>query len=201
MNRLYLDCVHHKKNTKNSRKLKEVDRKRLQTKIQAGSCLFSLIIKYEEEIGWTIRPKNLQHNHAPSPDPFQYVQHQERRPGDAAAIILASTHRGILSYQQSAALLEQEGLELKKKRYWNLRRKEGEGTLTRQEELEYILQMLEDEGVHVRLRDEYELDPTGERKVRIIKDLFWMSAEQIKLARRFVSGFMYETDATFNTNR
>lgn len=28
-----------------------------------------------------------------------------------------------------------------------------------------------------------------------------MSAEQIKLARRFISGFMYETDATFNTNR
>ena len=27
-----------------------------------------------------------------------------------------------------------------------------------------------------------------------------MTAEQIKLARRFVSGFMYEIDATFNTN-
>jgi hypothetical protein len=27
-----------------------------------------------------------------------------------------------------------------------------------------------------------------------------MSLEQIKFARRFVSGFMYETDATFNTN-
>jgi hypothetical protein len=74
-------------------------------------------------------------------------------------------------------------------------------TLTRQEELEYILQMLEDDGVHVRVRDEYVLDSAGERKVRVIKDLFWMSAEQIKLARRFVSGFMYETDATFNTNR
>ena len=32
VNRLYLDCIHHRKNTKNSRKLKEVDRKRLQTK-------------------------------------------------------------------------------------------------------------------------------------------------------------------------
>jgi hypothetical protein len=27
-----------------------------------------------------------------------------------------------------------------------------------------------------------------------------MTKEQIRLARRFVSGFMYETDATFNTN-
>ena len=77
-----------------------------------------------------------------------------------------------MSYQQLAALLEQEGLELKKERYWNLRRKEGEGTLTRQEELEYILQMLEDEGVHVHVRDKYELDLAGEREVCIIKDLF-----------------------------
>jgi hypothetical protein len=28
-----------------------------------------------------------------------------------------------------------------------------------------------------------------------------MSPEQIKLVQRFVSGFIYETDATFNTNR
>jgi hypothetical protein len=27
-----------------------------------------------------------------------------------------------------------------------------------------------------------------------------MSPEQIKMARRFVSDFMYKTDATFNTN-
>jgi hypothetical protein len=172
VNRLCLDCVHHRKNTKNSRKLKEVDRKRLQTKTQAGGCLFSLVVKYEEETGWTIRPKSLHHNHAPSPDPFQYTQHQERKPGDVAAIALASTHRGILSYQQSAAVLEQEGLELKKKRYWNLRRKEGKGTLTRQEELEYILQMLGDDGVHIRVCDEYVLDSAGEREVRVIKDLF-----------------------------
>jgi hypothetical protein len=28
-----------------------------------------------------------------------------------------------------------------------------------------------------------------------------MSVDQILLTRRFVSGFMYETDATFNTNK
>jgi hypothetical protein len=27
-----------------------------------------------------------------------------------------------------------------------------------------------------------------------------MSSEQIRMTRRFVSGFLYETDATFNTN-
>jgi hypothetical protein len=163
--------------------------------------LFSVVIYYEEKLGWMIRPKNLHHNHVPNPNPFQYHQHQDRKPGAAAALALASTHRGILSYKDSAAVLEQEGYEIKKKKFWNLRRKEGHGTLTRQEELEYILQLLKDDGAHVRVRDEYILNAVGERTVRVIKDLFWMTAEQIKLARRFVSGFMYETDATFNTNR
>jgi hypothetical protein len=38
------------------------------------------------------------------------------------------------------------------------------------------------------------------KRGRVIKDLFWITPEQICLGRRFVSGFMYETDATFNTN-
>jgi hypothetical protein len=75
VNRVYLDCVHHKKATKNSRKLDEVARKRHQTKTQASHCLFSLVIYHDESIGWGVRPKCLEHNHAPSPDPFQYHQH------------------------------------------------------------------------------------------------------------------------------
>jgi MULE transposase domain len=81
-----------------------------------------------------------------------------------------------------------------------LQRKEGKGTLTKQEELELILSMLEEEDVHVRTRAEYTTDSRGDRNGRVIKDLFWMSPEQIRMARRFASGFMYETDATFNTN-
>jgi hypothetical protein len=84
--------------------------------------------------------------------------------------------------------------------YYNLQQKERKGTLTRQEELELILEILEKEDVHVRLRTEYTTDSNGDRNGRVIKDLFWMSSEQIKMAQRFVSGFMYETDATFNTN-
>jgi hypothetical protein len=72
--------------------------------------LFSLVFQHDEDLGcWTIRPKNLHHNHALSPDPFQYHQHQEKKPGYAAAIALALTHRSILSYRDSAAVLEQEG--------------------------------------------------------------------------------------------
>jgi len=49
--RLYLECVHHKKATKNSRKLSEVDRRRHQTKTQAGGCMFSLVVQYDEQQG------------------------------------------------------------------------------------------------------------------------------------------------------
>jgi len=72
--------------------------------------------------------------------------------------------------------------------------------LTRQEELQHILQLLEDKGIHPQCHEEYTVDSNGEQTGRVIKDLFWMSPEQIKMARWFVSGFMYETDATFNTN-
>lgn len=77
-----------------------------------------------------------------------------------------------MPYADSAAVLAQDGYEITKKKYWNLRRKEGHGTLTRQEELEYILQLLEDDGVHVRVRDEYVLNANSERTSRVIKDLF-----------------------------
>lgn len=41
----------------------------------------------------------------------------------------------------------------------------------------------------------------GERVERVVEDLFFCSSEQIRLARKFVSCFIYETDATFNTNK
>jgi hypothetical protein len=121
VNRLYLDCIHYKKAAKNSRKLDEEDRRWHQTKTQANGCLFSLVAQHDEQVGWTIRPKNLHHNHAPSPDPFQYHQHQDRKPEYAAALALALTHCSILSYKDSVAVLKQEGYEIKKKKkYWNL---------------------------------------------------------------------------------
>jgi hypothetical protein len=43
VNRLYLDCAHCKKATRNSRKLKETERQRHQTKIQANNCLLDLL--------------------------------------------------------------------------------------------------------------------------------------------------------------
>ena len=73
-------------------------------------------------------------------------------------------------------------LDIGKKRYYNLQRKEAKGTLTRQEELEFILELLKEEDVYVRVRSEYTTNLKGERDGRAIKDLFWMSLKQIKMA-------------------
>ena len=94
----------------------------------------------------------------------------------------AALHHGLISYKESAAILRKEGLKIGKKQFWNLHQKEWKGTLTRQEELQHILQLLEDEGIHPRCCEEYTVNSNGEQTGRVIKDLFWMSPEQIKMA-------------------
>jgi hypothetical protein len=70
--RAYFDCVRHK-GTKNCRKLEEEERKRVKTKMQASGCKFRLYVSYYKKRGaWMIRGTNLEHNHAPNPDPSQY---------------------------------------------------------------------------------------------------------------------------------
>jgi hypothetical protein len=94
-------------------------------------------------------------------------------PGYVAALVATSTHHGVVGYKEHAALLKKDGLpRIGKRQFYNLQRKEEKGTLTKQEELEYILQLLEAKNVHVRFRLEYILDKNGERIGRVIKDLF-----------------------------
>jgi MULE transposase domain len=65
--------------------------------------------------------------------------------------------------------------------------------------MKVLLAALECEGFHPRTREEYMVEDRV-RKGRVVRDIFFMSDKQIRLARRFVSGFIYETDATFRTN-
>ena len=77
--------------------------------------------------------------------------------------------------------------------------KEEKQKLSKEEELVVLIGHLERSGYHPRTREEYILED-GVRKKRVVRDIFFISDEQIRLTRRFVSGFIYETDATFNTN-
>jgi MULE transposase domain len=95
--------------------------------------------------------------------------------------------------------LRKQGLKIEQKEFYNLTRKEGKTRLSPQEELALLVGHLERHGYHPRTRDEYIVED-GVRKKKLVRDIFFMSDDQIRLARRFVSGFIYETDATFNTN-
>jgi hypothetical protein len=100
-------------------------------------------------------------------------------------------------------MLRKQGLPvLTKKEYYNLCRKaDGGGKLTRQEEIIVITKYLEDQGFHVQVQYEHAVDDDGKRTgVRVVRDIFFINDAQIALGRRFVSDFLYETDATFNTN-
>jgi hypothetical protein len=59
--------------------------------------------------------------------------------------------------------------------------------------------ILEQNSFHPRTQEEYIVENSICTKC-VVRDIFFMSDEQIRLTRRFVSGFMYKTDATFNTN-
>jgi hypothetical protein len=63
------------------------------------------------------------------------------------------------------------GLELDRKAFYNLQRKESEGQISSQEEALLILSYLEGENFHVEINEEYVLGPGGERVKRVVKDI------------------------------
>jgi hypothetical protein len=108
----------------------------------------------------------------PKSNPFQYYQHRDKKPSYAKAVVAAATQRGVISYKESAAILQKDGLEIDKKQYYNLHQKEDKGILTRQDELQLILRTLEEECFHPRRRKEYTVNKQEEQTERVIKDLF-----------------------------
>jgi hypothetical protein len=58
---------------------------------------------------------------------------------------------------------------------------------------------LEANRFYPRSREEY-IVKDGRRTKHVVRDIFFILNKQIRLTRRFVSGFLYETDAIFNTN-
>jgi hypothetical protein len=143
--RVRFECLHHKKETRNSRHLEEVDRVRAETYTRGTGCRFALYVSRQKRRGdqwilcWT---KHTSHNHPLAPDPFQLIPHRRRRPGYLQALELAATHRGIIGYADSADILERQGLEIDQKTYYNLQRKSQSGQISDQEEMRLILQDL-----------------------------------------------------------
>jgi hypothetical protein len=112
---------------------------------------------------------------------------------------LASTHWGIIGYTASDDILRKEGLYLRQKKYYNLTQKETKALLSNQEELQLVITILKQNGFHPCTREE-DIVENSVRIKRVVRDIFFILDKQIHIARRFISGFLYKTNATFNTN-
>ena len=78
--RQVLHCVHHKDDTRNTRKTDETERKRTATKIQATGCKFSIYISFRnKQEKWAIGSTHKEHNHPMNPDPFTYQAHRNKK--------------------------------------------------------------------------------------------------------------------------
>jgi len=71
---------------------------------------------------------------------------------------------------------------------------------TKEEQATQLILSLQAQDFRVMPRYKWQLDGKGNRTHKVVEQVFFCSAEQITIARRFVSGFMMETDAIFNTN-
>ena len=162
-----------------------------------------LMISRQKRLGdqWYLRHTYFnQHNHPPTPNPFTLDPHRSRQPGRLEAIQIAKTHVGKIPYRLSKSVLKDLDLSLDRKTFYNLSRKEQAHKLSPQEEALMLLHHLESSNVHVVVEEQYVRDIAGNKKDRVIECIVWWTPEQIRMARRFVSDMLAQTDATFNTN-
>jgi hypothetical protein len=128
-----------------------------------------------------------------------YLELRNYKPGHDKARQLALNHRGIISFSKSKEILARHGFKIKEKEFYNLHRKEGRLPLSKTEEHELLIGILERNSYYPCYRYEYILED-GVCVARVVRDIFFMSDKQVRLTRRFVSDFMYKTNVTFNTN-
>jgi hypothetical protein len=85
-----------------------------------------------------------------------YLQHWNKRPKYAKAIIAATTHSKVIDYIALAAILCKDSLELDLKKYNNLQQDTNTSkALTKQEEFKLLLRDLKQEGLHPCVKDKY----------------------------------------------
>ena len=199
--RLRLACVHHGDETRDYRELGE-ERKR-KGKILAKSSKFAMYISFRKRTkDWRIGYTHRDHSHPPNPDPFQYDEHVDKRPIHYESLTLGRTLIEDVPYSQAARVLAKSNLSLTQNQYNNLRKRDkGLNSLTRKEQLDMLLHCLqEDADWRVRIKAKYVHDKDGKVVERVVQALMFCSKEQIYIARRFVSEFIYIMDATFNTS-
>ena len=195
-----LDCSRHHKRERNTRKIEESDCIQTNTKVLFNDCKFRFTMKKNKDSDtWRLLITNPEHNHEMAVDPFTFKEHLEKDPDRANALEIGKTLcDSATSYGQASRALRIHGLRLSRSAFYNLAR--SAGAHTPEQELKLALGILKDEGFHVRCSEKYIVE-NNIRQRRVVEHFFFCNQEQIRLARRFVSGFAIQTDATFNTNQ
>ncbi len=153
-------------------------------------------------------------------DPFFYIIHCPRRVGQGKAIELARGLQGEVSYKKATRILKHHDLHIERHEFYNLTRTKNQKKFKLDEKLTLLLSILDNEDFRVRVQEKYNHNDLGknlcdksERAIaiifvmligeqisRIVQNLFFCNSEQTRLVRQFVSTFIYETNATFDTN-
>lgn len=151
------------------------------------------------EGGWRLVVTNTEYSHDMAMDPFSFRQHRDKDPSRGQAIQQAQSLRaaGIKS-RQALRAFNIQGLCLSKDDYYNLSR--SEGNHAEEEARQFALAVLKEEGFLVRCFEKNVVE-NNQVKRRVIEHFFFWNEEQICFARRFLSHFLIETNATFITNR
>ena len=146
--------------------------------------------KKNKDNAWRPIVTNSEHNHEIATDPFAFREHHSRDPDRTDALDQGKGLRASSTqYGQAARILGIQGLRLSRSDYYNLAH--SEGAQTPEEELLFALGSLKDRGFHVRCKEKY-IVKNNVRERRVIEQIFFFcNAEQIRLARRFVGGFLF----------
>ena len=90
-----LDCIRHHIESKNTRKLDEKDRKRLNTKVTFNECKYRIRVKRNKDEVWRLILTNMEHNHEMAIDSFSFQKHNSRDPDRATALDHAKNLRDL----------------------------------------------------------------------------------------------------------
>ena len=192
-----LDCKRHHVKTKDWRKTAEQDKKRPNTKVSGCDCKYRLNFKRYDGERYILEEIHDTHNHAMDPDPFQYDEHKNKDPERSNSYNIAGNLRdSSIPYGQATQILATKNLRLPRMEYYNLMRKAKK---TPEEKMQATLDTLEEEGFHLRVHKKW-IYADNVRQHQVLEHFLFCSPEQIYMARRFVSSFCLQTDATFNTN-
>ena len=132
-----------------------------------------------------------------SEDSFVFAAHADRNSNREQTLNAAETLRhSHTPFNQIEFTLNSLRLSIDRNEYYNLQR---EDAMTSEDRLRCALFDLQKADFHVRCQESWIYE-NNVRVRRIVNHFFFANAWQIFMARRFISRFVLQTNATFNTN-